>query len=363
MIVSDQKTDFRFLLHGLDTVQLCYYFLPGRGNGIDFEWLAAERERLRAEKKIQSKAIMLGGQEFLLSPNGSSSGYPYLLGNADFQIACGPYNNPPFYVTFRSEALWREGARALHDRLCSWARGLGYHEAKPEKLSRVDYCFDYHVPRIDFDEDNFVSLSAKDRQHREGRKLQTFTFGKGDVVLRVYDKVAEIYQQSGKVGMFDLWGVDFKVWRIEWQCRKEILKRFGISTLDDWDALQGDLLRTLATEHDTLRIKGTDGNRSRWALHPLWVDLQQRIDELDAQGVVRVDGRAAGLKEQERRLTIMIYGYYKRYAALWAATHDGQIPNLRHTSASLADDLGKVHDALTWQIAVTQRLKEIQLGQ
>ena len=118
----------------------------------------------------------------------------------------------------------------------------------------------------------------------------------------------------------------------------------------------------LASEHDTLRIKGADSNRSRWPLHPLWVDLQQRIAELDTQGVWRVDGRAAGLREQQQRLIIMVNGYVKRYAALWAARHGGEIPNGRRAIAALAGDLAEVHDPLTWQMDVTQRLKEIQLG-
>lgn len=362
MVSCATEIDFRFLLHGVDTVQVCYYFFPGPGSGIDFDALGVERERLRSQKKIQATPIVIGDQEFLLSPNGSSSGYPFVLRNADFQIACGPFNTPPFYVTFRSEALWRDGVCVLHQRFTDWARSLGYAAAKPEKLSRIDICFDYFLSALDFDEDNFVSLSSKDRQHREGRRIQTFTFGKSDIVLRVYDKVAEIYQQSAKVWMFDLWGIDANVWRVEWQCRKDILKRFGIVTFAEWEYLQGDLLRYLATEHDTLRVKVADVNRSRWPLHPLWKDLQSRVADLEGQGVYRVDGRAAGLREQNQRLIIMVYGYLKRHAALYAARHDGKIENVRHAISVLAGDLVKVHDPLTWDLEVTQRLKEIQLG-
>jgi hypothetical protein len=55
------------------------------------------------------------------------------------------------------------------------------------------------VPTLDFDEDSFVSLLEKDAKHREHGRPQTFTLGRGDVVLRVYDKVAEVRQQSDKV--------------------------------------------------------------------------------------------------------------------------------------------------------------------
>jgi hypothetical protein len=75
-----------------------------------------------------------------------------------------------------------------------------------------------------------------------------------------------------------------------------------------------------------------------------------------------VDGRAAGLREQNQRLIIMVYGYLKRHAALHAARHGGDIGNVRHAIAALAGDLVKIHDPLTWDMEVTRRLKEIQLG-
>ena len=71
----------------------------------------------------------------------------------------------------------------------------------------MDFTFDYLLPSVDFDEDSVVSLSGKDAQYRENGRLQTLTFGKSDVVLRIYDKVAEIEQQSDKVWLFQLCGV------------------------------------------------------------------------------------------------------------------------------------------------------------
>jgi hypothetical protein len=101
----------------------------------------------------------------------------------------------------------------------------------PESVSRVDFSFDYSLPVVDFHEDCFVSLSSKDSQHREDGHVQTFTLGRGDVVLRVYDKVAEIKQQSDKVWLYLLWGQDANVWRLEWQVRKPILGTSGFVPL------------------------------------------------------------------------------------------------------------------------------------
>ncbi|MEK7437991.1 MAG: hypothetical protein AAB150_14030 [Pseudomonadota bacterium] len=273
-------TAFKLLLDGHDTVECCYYLQAPAGKGLDFERLGALREALRQGKSKDPRPITLGGVEFLLQRYGSSRGFPLVLSNADMSIECGEFNDPSFYVIYRSEALWRESAFALHERFLDWARSLGFVEYRPETLSRVDWTFDYYLPEIDFDEDSLVSLSAKDTKHRKDRQAQGFDFGVGDVRLRMYDKVAEIAEASLKVWFFDLWGRDTEVWRIEWQVRKELLRRFGIRTYADLQERQerqerqGDFLRYLAHEHDTLRIKTEDTNRSRWPLHPLWIDLQ-----------------------------------------------------------------------------------------
>lgn len=123
---------------------------------------------------------------------------------------------------------------------------------RPEKLSRVDLTFDYQIPEIDFNEDSFVSLASKDAQHRKDGRVQTFRFGSGDVVLRIYSKLDEIEEKSAKTWFHDLWGVSDKVWRIEWQVRKEILHRFGIRTFESLAERQGDLLRYLVNDHTTL---------------------------------------------------------------------------------------------------------------
>lgn len=359
---TQERCSPRLLLHGLDTVQCCYYLTPRPRGGIDCEWLGAQRERLRAAQKIRSEPITVGGQKFMLAPNGSLSGYPFVISNRDWRIEFGPHNKPPFFVTFRSEALWRNSIQLLQQQFLDWALGLGYAPVHPEKLTRVDFSFDYFLPALDFDEDSFVSQADKDHQHRENGRLQTFTFGKGDVVLRVYDKVAEIRQQSGKVWLFKLWGEQESVWRIEWQCRKAALKRFGIETLDDLDALQGDLLRWLAKEHTTLRVQGSDGNRSRWPLHPLWIDLRQQIALLEAQGVYRVDGRPAALNEQRQRLAISVYGYLKHFAAIRAVQQDIHAMPVSKAILELSEDLKKLHDELTWRLDVSRRIKEIELG-
>lgn len=353
----------RLLLHGIDTIQCAYYLLPRGATRIDFVELRALRESLRDVRDPEPKPIQIGDSEFLLAPHGSKSRYPLILSNRDYRIECGENNKPSFYVTYRSEALWRDPPEALHRRFLAWAEGIGFVSARPEGLSRIDFCFDYHLPTVDFDEDAFISLAHKDSQHRANGTIQTFTFGRDDVVLRVYNKVAEILEASGKTWLFDLWGVTENVWRIEWQVRKDMLQRFGIRTYTDLSDQAGDLLRYLATEHDTLRRKTHDRNRSRWPVHPLWRDLRERIRRFNAQGVYRCIDPAREIEERIFRIGLSLNGYLKQLAALRCVQLGERSMSHEEAQDELRALLSKVYDSFSWNTDVAKRIKFIQLGQ
>jgi hypothetical protein len=353
----------RLLLHGFDTLQ-CAYYLHAKEDGIfDFRELAVNKEALQHRKSKDPEMIVIGEELFHLYPHGTSSGYPFLLSSGDFKIECGEFNNPSFFVTFKSQALWRDSVYVLHEKFLAWAISVGLTPVRTESLTRVDYCFDYHLPEIDFDEDSFVSRSTKDSQYRENGKVQTFTLGRGDIILRVYDKVAEISEQSDKVWFYDLWKQDQDVWRIEWQVRKPVLRQFGIVTFEDLRKTCGDLLRHLSEEHTTLRIPENDPNRSRWQLHSLWIDLQEKIGELDQIGVCRIDGRDAVLEERKIRIGISVYGYLKRMGAIVCVQDQrGTIP-FEESISHLRYYMGKIHDELNWANDVKKRIDAIECGE
>ena len=166
--------------------------------GIDFDSLTREREGIKESKSKDPKLVWLGNLKFLLQPFGSSSGYPLIVTNEDFRIEMGEHNNPNFFVTFKSRALWASSSFDLHDKFLAWAGSVGFEPLSSENLSRVDYCFDYTLAAVDVDENSFVTRSTKDSTHRKDGKPETFTFGKGDVVLRVYDKVSENQKNKRK---------------------------------------------------------------------------------------------------------------------------------------------------------------------
>lgn len=352
----------KLLLSGLDTVECAYYLRPGTTCKLDFEALRLQREVMRQSKTIEPMKLELGDIDFMLSPNGTKSGYPFLVSNQDFTIQFGEFNNPSFFVKFSSFALWNQGAKLLHERFLQWADTLGFIPDRPEGLSRCDFAFDFHLEQIDFDEDSFVTVAAKDSQHRKDGKIQTFTFGRDEIVLRVYNKSAEIEESSGKYWLHPLWqGQTENVWRVEWQVRKETLKRFGLRTFQDLFDGYGDCLRYLVAEHTSLRVKTEDSNRSRWPVHPLWALLSQQIDQLPAQGIYREVNSRAMLNETLMRMAISMEGYLKKVAAIECLKEGRPMISQSQTIDRLIPLLEKVHNGLTWRGDVQKRMDQLRL--
>jgi hypothetical protein len=353
----------KLLLSGLDTVECAYYLRPGRACKLDFASLREKREMQRDAKNRDGMVIELGGKEFLLSPNGTRSGYPFLISNQHLSIQFGEFNEPSFFVTFRSLALWSQGAKALHEDFLKWADALGLVPVRPEGVSRVDFAFDFHLPTVDFTEDEFVTLSAKDSQHRKNGTVQTFTFGRDEIVLRVYNKSDEIDEASGKYWLHLFWdGHTENVWRVEWQIRKDVLKRFGLRSFQDLFDGYGDVLRYLVNEHTSLRVQTEDANRSRWPVHPLWAMLADKIVTLPAQGVYREIDPRMMLDETLLRMAISMEGYLKKVAAI-ECLKEGR-PMLSQTQAidRLIPLLEKVHNSLTWRGDVQKRMDQLRLA-
>ena len=189
-----------------------------------------------------------------------------------------------------------------------------------EVIARADWAFDYHLPTIDFTIDSIVSRAAKDSIHREHRKTQTFRMGQGDVVVRVYDKAAEIAQRSGKSWFHDLWGQKDEVWRVEFQVRGGRLKAGGIDSVDSLKQYQYDLLRQLARNHTTIRHRTDDKNRSRWPYHRLWKRLIADIESMPQTGLVEDVSPANNLRWRRQNQLRSLYGSLKGLGAVQSLT-------------------------------------------
>jgi len=112
-----------------------------------------------------------------------------------------------------------------------------------------------------------------------------------------------------------------------------------------------------------LRQKNHDSNRSRWPLHPLWLDLQAQIEELNCTGVYREIDQQAILNERLMRITISMYGYLKRIAAIHCLQTGEDMISDTEAMIRLESLIARVHEPMTWRNDVTKRMDSIRLGQ
>lgn len=180
------------LIFGFDTGEIAYYLTSSREGSLDFDRLVAHRDSLKSSGLRHLSEVTLGSETFGLASHGTSSGYPILLTNEAFTIQCGETNVPSFFVTFSSISLWHEGIKNLHLRFLHWVDSVGLKSSRSEGISRVDYAVDFHLPKIDFTADDFITQAIKDVQYRKNGQVQTFKFGQDTVVLRVYNKSDEV---------------------------------------------------------------------------------------------------------------------------------------------------------------------------
>lgn len=305
---------FPCLLRGFDSLYISYY-LDLASCDIDFDDLEFRKQEAKADRGRDFAEVELGSERFALLLGGRGK-YRFVLANDFFEVRLSEGMQPSCYVQFFSKALWQLGLDALCRRLDRWFASLAIVKQRPEVIGRSDWAFDFHVDAPDFTIDHFVSRAAKDAMYREHGKEQTFNFGRGHVVVRVYDKCAEIEQESGKSWFYELWGQRESVWRIEFQVRGERLKTAGIRSIDELRDLQNDLLRELASRHTTLRKPNGDGNRSRWPLHPLWRQLQAEIASLPQTGLVQAIDPKGTLRWRQEQQLRAIYGSLKGFGAV-----------------------------------------------
>jgi hypothetical protein len=98
----------------------------------------------------------------------------------------------------------------------------------------------------EFERDQIVSRGRYRQFHYDGDDFTGLTVGKGDVVFRMYDKIAEATAHGTVDRWRDVWSYDGShVSRFEFQLRKDFLKQFGIERMADLLKRQGDVMEYL----------------------------------------------------------------------------------------------------------------------
>ena len=178
----------------------------------------------------------LGFGKFKIFAQGTQN-YAYRVENEDITLLFSnpkefPSKNPQLKVEFRSSYLFREGHKRAYEFVLKVVKKI---VGKSRNLcSEIHLATDVcGVKYNSLDISRFQTLYSKTnfREYYKVHKLTGMHFGRGDFLLRIYDKVGEISKNKNKSFFKSFWILNgYKegdsVWRHEVQYRRAELKSF-----------------------------------------------------------------------------------------------------------------------------------------
>jgi len=295
-------------LGGEDWVTLSLYV---RYRNFDKTAKLLDRHRQAAEERRQGDdELLLSGSKFLALPSGakvgskrskayfrwqvqSESGFVVQLMN---RPSCeGTMPNGKLVAT--SMVMMRLGIEGVVRQAFDAIQALGGY-VESNKVSRVDVCCDLPGRKVEplklaYEADHVVCRADSNDEHGEEhlfvesdyslyrirRETTSFNVGRGDVRLRLYEKVRECKYDLEKLHLLieKRWGdFPFEAIRAEYQLRRGKLKKLGVDSLADWLEKRAAIVQHLC--HDWFRL--TDGpvdrkHPDRTPILPEWREVQQ----------------------------------------------------------------------------------------
>lgn len=187
-----------------------------------------------------------GGLELNIQRTGTKK-YPFVLSMGDIKLMFSNHKadaqQPNCRIEIGSVSCWDPGWFFLTNRLLSWIRVYG-GQVREQKVSEFHITVDIFGLR--FTASEFADIRrwiCGAKEYRIAGKYRTpnyIALGKGNFMLRIYDKIGELLDGSPKDIFFrDLWTRKLNalppedVTRIEFQIRREVSKELEINTIQD----------------------------------------------------------------------------------------------------------------------------------
>lgn len=189
----------------------------------------------------------IDGYEFNVMA-GSTASYSLTLINGDISLYLRKFSkkvkNPVIKVEFRAEYLCRFGYLKAVQAVQKFIQHNFINDPQ-YRVNEIHLATDiqgYHFTPFDFyriktlSRKNTIFNDDEKQSYFQNKRFTGMTFGKGDLMLRIYNKTQEI-SQNKKKGFIDIlkwqhnpdFDRDLPVWRIEGQIRREKLKHLCIS--------------------------------------------------------------------------------------------------------------------------------------
>jgi hypothetical protein len=282
-VPSQYNSDPHVLRFGIDSLYLSYkgeLSEDGENRLTELKELA-QSEDARKRDKAQ---LLISDHIFEVSDKGQKP-FAFVLEDNWFRIAISKRSSksmPLAYVKVSSKLLTFSPIEEILNDLKFILNTLAY-KVTGVKVSRIDLFADFTTQHdIDaIDINHWVTRSTLFSKYYIRPHFSGWSIGyKGDISARIYDKTLEI-KTSKKDYLIPIWkesgwNEEQKVWRLEFQYKREILKELQLSSIDELIPNQGPLWRFASG--DWLRLclpNDKDTNSSRWPLHPLWSSLSE----------------------------------------------------------------------------------------
>jgi hypothetical protein len=248
--------------------------------------LLDDLRRLKGEagqNRRDAVKLPVGDAVLRVMPSGLDGWWPYRLEHGFGRLGVGESaNRPGFRVSVSAEALHTQGAGPVVE---FWRGVIEALTGAPVELraSRLDLHADFAGLGIgEADRPAFVCRSRRQSVEAEGGELQTLYLGKGgEVVVRIYDKLAEIKANGGK-GDYLLpvyaeagWREGDPVQRVEAQVRRDTLRQLGVMTAEDAIARAGAVYAYVVGKWVRLIVPGSATRRERAETDARWQSVQR----------------------------------------------------------------------------------------
>lgn len=260
----EELTDIKTSLQETETLQEKPYYCPG-----GFNWNVH-----RTGTRLFTFRLTAGDLVLLINKRTSKDKIP----NTSFEIG--------------SESCWVPGFNELFYRFTRWIEALGGNITK-DQVSEVHLAADLIGTKITdlciADRSYWVTRSQLFTTYLTNYQLSSIAIGKGDIMLRIYDKALELKRDAAKQLTFaEVWRVprfDVQpVTRVEFQLRRPILKEIkpegksktGVDTFADLCSSFQSIWQycTLSwARHCSTRIEHEQNHQSRAELSRFWQAL------------------------------------------------------------------------------------------
>lgn len=263
-----------------------------------------QRRKSLAIASGQPNKLMLGGQMFHMSPKGGGF-WLFLIRNDDMIMRVGTAKHiPKMSVHLLAQGLAEVGVVNLWSRVLKVADDL---ELKFLNCTRLDIALDYQGDFFSFEDSlNFVCPSAFRPIYPNTSSPETYQFGKGDMVVRVYRKSVEIVAKGNEWWVF-VWRIcpgyreGGPIHRVEVQLRGKVLRELGFNTMERIFESLPELF-AYGLEWCSLRIPKDDSNKSRWPEDPRWTALRTAFEPARALGRIRPAQAIIGYDKAVKRM-------------------------------------------------------------